>query len=128
MPIRIPTTLAGILRRPEIRHADLSLFEPSGRGSPSLPVDVVDEVETEVRYAGYIERQEDWARKARGLESEKIPADFPFEAIAGFSREIRERLMAVRPATLGQASRMPGMTPAAMGLLAAHVVRRRRCG
>ncbi len=129
VPIRAPTTLAGILRRPEVRHADLELFDPeSGGGAARLPPDVVDEVETEVRYRGYIERQEGWAEKARGLEAERIPAGFPYEEISGFSREIREKLLAVRPATLGQASRMPGMTPAALGLLAAQVVRRRRCG
>ncbi|HEY3445263.1 MAG TPA: tRNA uridine-5-carboxymethylaminomethyl(34) synthesis enzyme MnmG [Myxococcales bacterium] len=129
VPIRIPTSLAGILRRPEIRHADLALFAAGADARrPELRPDAIDEVETEVRYRGYIERQEDWAEKARGLEAEKIPADFPYEDIPGFSREIRERLLAVRPATLGQASRMPGMTPAAVGLLAAHVVRRRRCG
>jgi tRNA uridine 5-carboxymethylaminomethyl modification enzyme len=66
--------------------------------------------------------------RARTLESLAIPADLPYEQISGFSREIRERLIAVRPTTLGQASRLPGMTPAAVGLLAAHVARRHRCG
>jgi tRNA uridine 5-carboxymethylaminomethyl modification enzyme len=123
--IRAPTTLATILRRPELSHRRLALFDPS---RPELARDVAEEVETEVRYRGYVQRQEAWARRALELEDAAIPEDFAYQRVTGFSREILERLLVVRPRTLGQASRMAGMTPAAIGLLAAHVVRRRRCG
>jgi len=66
-------------------------------------------------------------RRSRGMDENPIPRDFPYGEIRGFSREVRERLEAVRPQTLGQAARLPGMTPAAVGLLAAQIARR-RCG
>jgi tRNA uridine 5-carboxymethylaminomethyl modification enzyme len=90
-----------------------------------LEPEVVTEVETEIRYGGYIARQEDWVRRARALEETRIPEDLVYSQLKGFSGEIVERLKSVRPATLGQASRLPGMTPAALGLLAVHVARRR---
>ncbi len=121
-PIRVPTSLASLLKRPEVPWDELRELDPSRL---ALPSEVFDEVTTHVRYGGYIERQEEWVQRAKTLEDLAIPADFPYADLSGFSREIRERLLAVRPATLGQASRMPGMTPAALGLLAAHVARRR---
>jgi tRNA uridine 5-carboxymethylaminomethyl modification enzyme len=121
-PIRVPTSLAGILRRPDAAYGDLAFLDPH---RPVLEPEVVTEVETEIRYGGYIARQEDWVRRARALEETRIPEDLVYSQLKGFSGEIVERLKSVRPATLGQASRLPGMTPAALGLLAVHVARRR---
>jgi tRNA uridine 5-carboxymethylaminomethyl modification enzyme len=122
--IRVPTSLAGLVRRPEIGLLGLERLDV---GFEALPAGVADEVETEVRYGGYIARQEEWVRRSRGMDENPIPRDFPYGEIRGFSREVRERLEAVRPQTLGQAARLPGMTPAAVGLLAAQIARR-RCG
>jgi tRNA uridine 5-carboxymethylaminomethyl modification enzyme len=122
-PIRVPTTLASMLRRPEIGWGHLRELSPG----PDLERDVIESVLTEVRYGGYIERQEEWVKRAKALEAMPIPVDFVYRSVRGFTREVLERLEAVRPATVGQASRIPGMTPAAVGLLAVHV-RRQTCG
>jgi tRNA uridine 5-carboxymethylaminomethyl modification enzyme len=78
-------------------------------------------VDTEFRYDGYLQRQAQAVDRLRRQEERVIPAAFQFEGIAGLSREMVERFSAVRPATLGQASRIPGVTPAAVALVAAHV-------
>jgi tRNA uridine 5-carboxymethylaminomethyl modification enzyme len=124
-PFRGPTSLAALLRRPEVGWEDLAFLDPA-RGA--LEREVVEEVETVIRYGGYVARQEEWVRRAKALEGLAIPAGLDFGGLQGLSREVVERLRAVRPATLGQASRIPGMTPAALGLLAAKLSRPRGCG
>jgi len=115
---RMPAARA--LRQPEV---DISELVRCGQ----LPLDIRDplvdlaSVETEFRYEGYLRRQAEAVDRLRRQEERMIPADFTFEGIAGLSREMVERLTAVRPATLGQASRIPGVTPAAVALVAAHV-------
>ncbi len=121
--IRTPTPLSGMLQRPEVDRRKLAAVDPGYR---PLPPEVEGEVETEIRYRGYIALQEEQVERARALAELAIPPDFPFAEVPGFSREVLERLTAVKPSTLAQASRLPGMTPAALGLLAVHV--RRRCG
>lgn len=123
-PLRAPTSFAGLVRRPEIGLAGLSRLDERWQG---LDRETAEAVEIEVRYGGYIARQEEWVRRSKEMEETPIPMDFSYSAIPGFSREVRERLERVRPATLGQASRLPGMTPAALGLLAVQVARS-RCG
>ena len=123
-PPRMPASLAALLRRPEVSWESLSFLDA---GRQALDRDAVEQIETEVRYGGYIERQEDWVARAKGLDELCIPPGFEYRAVRGFSREVLERLERVRPATIGQASRLPGMTPAAVGLLAVQV-RRRGCG
>jgi tRNA uridine 5-carboxymethylaminomethyl modification enzyme len=122
--LRAPTSLAGLVRRPEIGLGGVA--ELDGRWG-GLDREVAEAVEIEVRYGGYIARQEEWVRRSRAMEETPIPRDFLFSSIQGFSREVRECLERVRPETLGQASRLPGMTPAALSLLAVQVARR-RCG
>jgi tRNA uridine 5-carboxymethylaminomethyl modification enzyme len=80
-------------------------------------------VETEVKYAGYLRRQASEIERARRDERRLIPSDFPFERVPGLSREIIQRLTQVRPDTLGHALRIPGVTPAAVAVLAAWVGR-----
>lgn len=93
-----------------------------------LPLIIRDEIETIVRYGGYIARQEEWVQRVQSLENQEISENFDFCSVRGFSREIQERLIQVRPRTVGQAARIPGITPAAIGLLAVHVGRRRQPG
>jgi tRNA uridine 5-carboxymethylaminomethyl modification enzyme len=78
-------------------------------------------LETIYRYEGYLRRQGESVERLKRQESRAIPADFQFDGIPGLSRESVERLSSVRPETLGQALRIPGMTPAAVALVAAHV-------
>ena len=80
-------------------------------------------METTVKYAGYLRRQEAEVERARRDERRRIPPDFPFHRVPGLSREVVQRLSQVRPDTLGQALRIPGMTPAAVAVLSSYVGR-----
>jgi tRNA uridine 5-carboxymethylaminomethyl modification enzyme len=81
-----------------------------------------------VKYSGYLKQEAARAERARREEHRRIPADFPFDTVPGLSREARERLAQVRPETLGQASRIPGLTPAAVMVLGAYVSRVKAAG
>lgn len=119
-PLGGPTSLAGLLRRPELDYRALAPLDPE---RPALDDETIVEVETEIRYAGYIERQEEWVRQAEKMERVQIPEGFAFDGVRGLTREVQEKLLALTPKTLGEASRIPGMTPASLGLLAIHVRR-----
>jgi len=114
-----------LLRQPEVRLADLVAqerlpgFEVEARDAA---VDVAS-AETTVKYAGYLRRQESEIIRARKDERRGIPHDFPFDRVPGLSREVVQRLSQVRPDTLGQALRIPGITPAAVAVLGAFVAR-----
>ena len=97
-------------------HQTLAL-EP---GTTSLDI---ASLETTVKYAGYLRQEASRAERARREEQRRIPIDFPFENVPGLSREARERLVQVRPETLGQAARIPGLTPAAVMVLGAYVAK-----
>ena len=80
-------------------------------------------IETTIKYAGYLRRQESEIERARKDERRRIPVDFPFERVPGLSKEIVQRLSQIRPDTLGHALRIPGVTPAAVAVLSAYVGR-----
>jgi tRNA uridine 5-carboxymethylaminomethyl modification enzyme len=82
------------------------------------------QVEVRARYAGYIERQEEDIERARSHEELALPADLDYASLAGLSHEVRQKLAATRPATLGQAGRIPGVTPAAVSILLVHLKKR----
>jgi tRNA uridine 5-carboxymethylaminomethyl modification enzyme len=120
-----------LLRRPEICFADLGHVAPSGgegemswRGDERLAVQVATQVEVQVKYAGYLQRQADEIARQRRSEELRLPADIDYSAVCGLSNEARQRLGDVRPATLGQAARIPGLTPAAVSLLLVHLKKR----
>jgi tRNA uridine 5-carboxymethylaminomethyl modification enzyme len=121
-PIRAPTALALLLRRPEMSWG--ALCDLTGVGF-ELREDVATEVETQVRYQGYIVRQELLASRAEGMEKRCIPRGFPFETLVGLSNETMEALKKAKPSSIGQAARLSGMTPAALNLLVVHVERDR---
>jgi tRNA uridine 5-carboxymethylaminomethyl modification enzyme len=83
----------------------------------------IDSLQTSVKYEGYLRRQEAEIEKARRDERRRIPAGFPFERVPGLSKEVVQRLAQVQPDTLGHALRIPGVTPAAVAVLAAYVGR-----
>jgi tRNA uridine 5-carboxymethylaminomethyl modification enzyme len=87
---------------------------------------VAEQVEIETRYAGYLDRQREEIARAQRHESTAIPAVFDYAQVPGLSAEALQKLERVRPQTLGQARRIPGMTPAAVSLLLVHLERRRR--
>ena len=113
------------LRQPEVRLEALAEcgaipgieIEPSSRA-----VDIAS-AETTIKYAGYLRRQESEIERTRRDERRRIPAGFPFERVPGLSREVVQRLAHVRPDTLGQASRIPGVTAAAVAVLGVYVGR-----
>jgi tRNA uridine 5-carboxymethylaminomethyl modification enzyme len=103
------------LRRPEVTYASLA-SEDAER--PALPDDLASEVEVEAKYAGYVKQaMAAWTRKTEAHDAWRIPAAFSFGAVRGLSREAIEKLERLRPDTVGQARRIPGLTPAAMSLL-----------
>lgn len=108
-----------------LRQPDIDVRELVREGQ--LPLDIDDPltdlgtIETQYRYEGYLRQQEETIRRVQHQESRRIPLEFAFAGIPGLSREVVERLSAVRPETIGQAARIPGVTPAAVAVLAAHV-------
>ena len=110
-------SLEEILRRPEITYSDISRAAPNGQ----VPPDVAEQVEIAVKYSGYIERQELQVKQARGMEEKPIPASVDYATIRALSREAAEKLARIRPATLGQASRVPGVTPADVAILTVSI-------
>ncbi len=115
---RIPASRA--LRQPDV---DVRVLAAGGQLSLEIEDPLVDfgSLETAYRYEGYLRRQKESVERLRRQEAQAIPADFVFHGIPGLSRESVERLSAVRPETIGQALRIPGLTAAAVALVAAHV-------
>ena len=107
-------SLEELLRRPEIRYSDIARAIKNG----SVPPDVADQVELAIKYSGYIERQEMQVEQARKMEEKVIPEGVEYDGLRTLSRESREKLARIKPATLGQASRIPGVTPADVAMLA----------
>ncbi|MBI4508467.1 MAG: tRNA uridine-5-carboxymethylaminomethyl(34) synthesis enzyme MnmG [Deltaproteobacteria bacterium] len=120
-PLRRPTRLLELLRRPEISHGDLARFI-----EPVRDVAVAERVEVAAKYEGYLRRQEAEAERLARLEDLLLPADMDYRSLAGLSNEVREKLLSARPRSLGQASRIAGITPAAISVLATHLEARRR--
>ena len=115
-----PTSLAQLLRRPELSCESLAPL--AGPCEPLRP-DVMAQVEVEVKYSGYVKRQQDAVDRFKRLEGTAIPQQLDYGAVVGLSREVCERLSHVRPFSLGQAARIPGVTPAALALLSVHLKR-----
>ncbi len=107
-------TLKELLRRPEFEYSHLREF---GLIDPELPDDLVEKLMIEIRYEGYIARQMDDVVRFRKLENTKIPEDFDYLSANALSIEVRQKLNAARPGSIGQAARVPGVTPAAVAVL-----------
>jgi tRNA uridine 5-carboxymethylaminomethyl modification enzyme len=116
-----PATLAELLRRPEADWSKISLLRPD---LASVPPDCAEQVETDLKYAGYISREAMRAREAECLAAIPLPEDLLRADLAGLSIEVRQRLREAMPPDLDAASRVPGVTPAALQLLAVHLARR----
>ena len=115
-----------LLKRPELGYTAVMQVEALGPGVDDALV--AEQVEIGVKYAGYLDRQREEIERQRRHEQTAIPADVGFRDIPGLSAELQGKLESVRPETLGQAQRIPGMTPAALSLLRVQLVRRRRTG
>jgi len=119
-PLTHEYNLQSLLSRPEIDY--VGLMEVTG--GVIEDAQVAEQVEIKTKYAGYIERQQDEIERLRSSESIRLPADLDYTAISGLSKEIQHKLSQGRPETLGQASRIPGVTPAAISLLMIHLKKR----
>ena len=119
------TTLSQLLQRPEMDYETLA-----GTAPPEKPLgkEIKQAVEIEIKYAGYIKQQIQLIEKYKNMESKQIPRDFDYTSLSGLSREVTEKLLSVRPLSLGQASRIPGITPAAISILAIALSKRAREG
>ena len=109
-------TLDVWLRRPGSRLEELRPWLEGQLGEPVVCGGLTT-IETGVKYAGYMEQEERQVRRLREAEARRIPAEFDYSVVQGLSREVKDRLTRVRPETLGQASRIPGVTPAAIAVL-----------
>ncbi|MEE4277953.1 MAG: tRNA uridine-5-carboxymethylaminomethyl(34) synthesis enzyme MnmG [Halieaceae bacterium] len=112
-------SLAELLKRPEIDYAFIATIDRDALQHEQAAA----QVEIQARYAGYIDRQADEIARVRRYETLALPGNFDYAAVSGLSNEVRDKLSAARPLTLGQASRVPGVTPAAVSLLLVHLKR-----
>ncbi|WP_028241489.1 tRNA uridine-5-carboxymethylaminomethyl(34) synthesis enzyme MnmG [Stutzerimonas azotifigens] len=112
--------LLNLLARPEIDYPGLI----EATGGEAAEAQVAEQVEIKTKYAGYIDRQQDEIARLRASEATRLPADLDYATISGLSKEIQHKLAQARPETLGQASRIPGVTPAAVSLLLIHLKKR----
>ncbi|HET6516389.1 MAG TPA: tRNA uridine-5-carboxymethylaminomethyl(34) synthesis enzyme MnmG [Thermodesulfovibrionales bacterium] len=113
-PLKEDITLEQLLKRPEVKYDLIEAIE--GPENP-LTGEIRDEVEIQVKYHGYIQRQVEAAERLKRMDNKRIPEEFNYTSVSGLSREIVLKLQEIRPASIGQASRIPGVTPAALSLL-----------
>jgi tRNA uridine 5-carboxymethylaminomethyl modification enzyme len=116
-------TLEQLLKRPEITYKFIDEHSPSDK---LLTSEIKNQVEIQIKYDGYISQQMQMAEKLKKIEGKRIPGDFEYASVNGLSREVLSKLQEVRPSNLGQASRIPGITPAAISLLMVAVERLKR--
>jgi len=113
-PVTNSARLADLLRRPQVGYGDLAPFDPD---RPALPQSVTEEVEIQIKYAGYLERQKKQVEEFQKEESRLLPRDIDYHSITGLRLEAQEKLSAIRPMSIGQAGRISGVSPADIAVL-----------
>ena len=113
-PVANSARLADLLRRPQVSYADIAPFDPE---RPELSLAVTDEVEIQIKYAGYLTQQEKQVEEFKKEEARLLPDDLDYAAIPGLRLEAREKLAAIRPVSIGQAGRISGVSPADIAVL-----------
>ena len=113
-PVSSSARLADLLRRPQVTYADIAPFD---KERPELPDSITAEVEIQIKYAGYLERQLKQVEEFKKEESRLLPPDINYAAIAGLRLEAKEKLMQIRPMSIGQAGRISGVSPADIAVL-----------
>ena len=113
-PVENSARLADLLRRPQVSYEDLAPFD---KDRPELPLSVTEEVEIQLKYAGYLARQEKQVAEFRKEEARLLPEDIDYNAISGLRLEARQKLSEIRPVSLGQAGRISGVSPADIAVL-----------
>ena len=112
--LKQPTSLAELLRRPQLHYEDIGQMMPSPE---MLSEAVKEQVEIQIKYDGYIQRQQRQIHQFKKMENFRIPDTFDYDEVPGLKAEAREKLMKIRPASIGQASRLPGVSPADISIL-----------
>ncbi|MDD5255505.1 MAG: tRNA uridine-5-carboxymethylaminomethyl(34) synthesis enzyme MnmG [Candidatus Omnitrophica bacterium] len=115
--LRRGTTLEGLLKRPQVRFSDLRFFNEG----IDVAAELEEQLELEIKYSGFIDRQRAEVERFRNLEKIRLPSEMDFRLVRGLSKEIQEKLERFRPVNLGQASRISGVTPAAVSLLMVYL-------
>jgi tRNA uridine 5-carboxymethylaminomethyl modification enzyme len=131
-PLARSTHAFDLLRRPEVSYAALTALDELGRpewmnaatADERLIEQVALQLEVQAKYTGYIDRQQDEIERHRRHEETQLPVDLDYAVVRGLSNEVRQKLREARPTTIGQASRVPGVTPAAISILLVHIKRR----
>ena len=113
-PVTNSARLADLLRRPQVTYGDIAPFDPE---RPSLPSAVTDEVEIQIKYAGYLARQEKQVAEFKKEESRRLPEGIDYHAITGLRLEARQKLSEIRPMSIGQAGRISGVSPSDIAVL-----------
>jgi tRNA uridine 5-carboxymethylaminomethyl modification enzyme len=124
VPITRECNVLDLIKRPEITYANLMRVADLGPGVEDEKV--AEQIEISVKYSGYLDRQREDIERSRRHEATQIPADFDYKAISGLGNELESKLMRVKPETIGQAQRIPGMTPTAISLLLVTLSKRKR--
>jgi len=122
-PLARETRMWELLRRPEITYNKLVGLKPLDH--PITDLKVIEQLEIQAKYAGYIDRQHDEIAKHQRHEETRLPDDLFYDQVTGLSAEVSEKLARIRPQTVGQAARIPGMTPAAISILLVHLKKRK---
>ncbi|MBQ3503501.1 MAG: tRNA uridine-5-carboxymethylaminomethyl(34) synthesis enzyme MnmG [Oscillospiraceae bacterium] len=120
-PVANSARLADLIRRPQVSYADIAPFDAD---RPVLPESVTEEVEIQIKYAGYLERQEKQVAEFKKEESRLLPEDIDYGKIAGLRLEARDKLSAIRPMSIGQAGRISGVSPADIAVLLIYLEQR----
>ena len=117
-PLKSGTTLAELIRRPELSY---EAIKPLDKERPELPWDVQEQVDINIKYDGYIRRQLKQVEQFKKLEAKKIPTDIDYEKVGSLRIEARQKLEAYRPIPIGQASRISGVSPADISVLLVYL-------
>jgi tRNA uridine 5-carboxymethylaminomethyl modification enzyme len=116
--------ITDLLKRPELSYDQLMSIDGIGPGLSTTDKEAAEQIEIQIKYAGYIDRQTDEIAKHIKHDTLKLPADMEYHTISGLSAEITQKLTTIKPETIGMASRVPGVTPAAISLLLVHLKKR----
>ena len=127
-PLRRPHPAEDLLRRPGLGLAAVATLHPALAELATLPPDAAEQVQIKTVYAGYEQRERDQVERFRAKEALPLPQDLDYQGIEGLSHEVKQKLSQVRPASLGQAARISGVTPAALAVLQLVLHRRERAG
>jgi tRNA uridine 5-carboxymethylaminomethyl modification enzyme len=120
-PLAREQRASDLLRRPELNYAALTAVD--GLGPAVTDTGIAEQVEIQAKYSGYLDRQQAEIQRQQHYQDQPLPVDFDYNVVRGLSNEACEKLQAVRPETIGQAARIPGITPAAVSLLLIHMKR-----